>query len=167
MVLFPALPPIGCVTISKSLHLSETHLPHLKRRGCWTRSVVLNHGWFCSHKRYLGKYGAFFIITVSVETQLALTEWAGMPNVHSAWHDPNKENPFHPKCLLRYCADVMCSERLESQSQQTVPGGDPRGRIKSTESPELSFSWEPNSLPSPVLSAVGAPGPQYRHDCHL
>lgn len=47
---------------------------------------------------------AFFIITVSVEIRLALTEWAGMPNVHNAWHDPNKENPFHPKCLLRYCA---------------------------------------------------------------
>jgi len=106
LVLFPALPPIyiGCVTISKSLHLSETHLPHLKRRGCWTRSVVLSHGWFRSHKRYLGKYGAFFIITVSVETRLALTEQAGMPNVHNAWRDPNKENPFHPKCLLRYCA---------------------------------------------------------------
>lgn len=42
LVLFPALPPIGCVTISKSLHLSETHLPHLKRWGCWTRSVVLS-----------------------------------------------------------------------------------------------------------------------------
>lgn len=27
-----------------------------------------------------------------------------MPNVHNAWHDPNKENPFHPKCLSRYCA---------------------------------------------------------------
>ena len=46
---------------------------------------------------------AFFIITVSVEIGLALTEWAGMPNVHSAWHDPNKENPFHPKCLEILC----------------------------------------------------------------
>lgn len=103
LVLFPALPPRGCVTISKSLHLSETHLPHLKRRACWTRSVVLNDGWFHSHKRYLGKCRALFIITVSVETRLALTEWAGMPNVHNAWRDPNKENPFPPKCLLRYC----------------------------------------------------------------
>lgn len=103
LVLFPALPPRGCVTISKSLHLSETHLPHLKRRACWTRSVVLNDGWFHSHKRYLGKCRALFIIAVSVETRRALTEWAGMPNVHNAWRDPNKENPFPPKCLLRCC----------------------------------------------------------------
>lgn len=51
----PSVPPIGCVTISKSLHL-----PHLERGSFWTRSVVFNHGWVSPKEILFGKMWGIF-----------------------------------------------------------------------------------------------------------